>query len=186
MLGITYYGDMTISGSPAVQGTRPAEQTAADRTWTRLVEVCLGVVREHFVRTVASFDLSVTQAQALRCLEPGRPMPMGEVAEQLKCDPSNITGVVDRLEARGLVERRAAPHDRRVKSLVLTEQGAALRERLSAQMFGAPAAIATLAPEDQERLGEILQHVLDACGSPVEKLTYCAPPCETDPSPVAH
>ena len=59
MLGITYYGDMTISGSPAVQGTRPAEQTAADRTWTRLVEVCLGVVREHFVRTVASFDLSV-------------------------------------------------------------------------------------------------------------------------------
>ena len=180
MLGITYYERMTGSGSPAVQPALPVEQSVADQTWTRLVEVCLGVVREHFVRTVASFDLSVTQAQALRCLEPGRPLPMGEVAEQLKCDPSNITGVVDRLEARGLVERRAAPHDRRVKSLVLTEQGAALRERLSAQMFGAPAAIATLAPEEQQRLGEILQRVLAACGSPVDKLAYCAPPCEAE------
>ena len=132
------------------------------------------------IRTVASFDLSVTQAQALRCLEPGRPLPMGEVAEQLKCDPSNITGVVDRLEARGLVERRAAPHDRRVKSLVLTEHGAAVRERLSAQMFGAPPAIAALAPEDQQRLGEILQCVLDACGSPIDKIAYCAPPCEAE------
>jgi DNA-binding MarR family transcriptional regulator len=180
MVCITYYEYMTNSGSPAVHPGLPAEQSVADRTWTRLVEVCLGVVREHFVRTVATFDLSVTQAQALRCLEPGRALPMGEVAEQLKCDPSNITGVVDRLEARGLVERRAAPHDRRVKSLVLTERGAALRERLSAQMFGAPAAITTLSLDDQQRLGEVLQHVLDACGSPVDKLGYCAPPCETE------
>jgi MarR family transcriptional regulator, organic hydroperoxide resistance regulator len=180
MLDITYYGDMTSSGSPVAHPARPAEQTVADDTWTRLVEVCLGVVREHFVRTVASFDLSVTQAQALRCLDPGRALPMGEVAEQLKCDPSNITGVVDRLEARGLVERRAAPHDRRVKTLVLTEQGALLRERLSAQMFGAPAAVALLPLDDQQRLGEILQRVLDACGSPVDQLAYCAPPCETE------
>jgi len=67
-----------------------------------------------------------------------------------------------------------------VKSLVLTEHGAAVRERLSAEMFGAPPAIAALAPEDQQRLGEILQRVLDACGSPIDKIAYCAPPCEAE------
>ena len=53
---------------------------------------------------------------------------MRDLAERLCCDASNVTGIVDRLEARGLVERRTAPDDRRVKHLVLTDDGRALRQ----------------------------------------------------------
>ena len=51
---------------------------------------------------------------------------MGELAEHLYCDASNVTGIVDRLEGRGLVERKPDPNDRRVKRLVLTPQGQTL------------------------------------------------------------
>ena len=54
-------------------------------------------------------------------------MPMSALAGPLMCDNSNVTGIVDRLEALGLVERRPAERDRRVKAVALTEQGIALR-----------------------------------------------------------
>ena len=49
--------------------------------------------------------------------------PCGKLAQKLKCEPSNVTGIVDRLEARGLVERRPDPADRRVKLAAATEEG---------------------------------------------------------------
>lgn len=85
-----------------------------------------GDLRQRFTDRSAHFDLSFAQAMALR--ELGEPVPMGELAQRLCCDASNVTGIVDRLEARGLVERRMAPDDRRVKRLVLTEAGHTLRE----------------------------------------------------------
>ena len=50
----------------------------------------------------AEFDLSPVQCHVLRLIEPGQPLPMGRIAETLACDASNVTGLVDRLEARGL------------------------------------------------------------------------------------
>ena len=73
---------------------------------------------------------------------------------------SNVTGIVDRLEARGLVERRAAEHDRRVKMLAVTETGAELREQLLARMYAAPEALAGLSPEDQRALRDLLRRAL--------------------------
>jgi len=86
-----------------------------------------GELRQRFTDRSADLDLSFSQAMALRELD--RPLPMGELAERLCCDASNVTGIVDRLEARGLVERRMVPSDRRVKHLVLTETGRSLRQR---------------------------------------------------------
>ena len=48
---------------------------------------------------------------------------MRKLAQKLKCEPSNVTGIVDRLEARGLVERRPDPADRRVKVAAATDEG---------------------------------------------------------------
>ena len=48
---------------------------------------------------------------------------MSGLAELLFCDASNVTGIADRLEARGLIERRSAGGDRRVKVLALTSAG---------------------------------------------------------------
>ena len=53
---------------------------------------------------------------------PVPPLPMGVLAEILQCDASNITGVVDGLESRGLVERRVSTKDRRIKHLTLTRR----------------------------------------------------------------
>jgi len=84
-----------------------------------------GDLRQRFTDCSADFDLSFAQAMALRELD--EPLPMGELAQRLCCDASNVTGIVDHLEGRGLVERRVAPSDRRVKHLVLTDAGRTLR-----------------------------------------------------------
>ncbi len=85
---------------------------------------------------------------------------MCELAGRLRSDPSNITGLIDRLEARGLVERRPDPQDRRIKGLALTSAGARLRERLFARLHSAPRSVAELSERDQRTLGDVLQRVL--------------------------
>src|ERR687887_2904386 len=79
---------------------------------------------------LAELGLTFSQAHALRLLDPDRPLPMSSLAERLFCDASNVTGIADRLEARGLVERRRADGDRRIKVLALTPAGAELRDRV--------------------------------------------------------
>src|SRR5205085_798493 len=110
---------------------------------------------------LAELGLSFSQAHALRMLDPDQPMPMSALAERLFCDASNVTGLVDRLEARGLVERHSAEHDRRVKALALTRKGVELRERALAVMHEPPAAIASLPLEDQRTLRDILRRAVD-------------------------
>src|SRR5512133_3091330 len=105
---------------------------------------------------LAELGLSFSQAHALRLLDPDEPMPMSALAERLFCDASNVTGIVDRLEARGLVERRSAEGDRRVKALAITPAGVELRDDVLAIMSEPPEAIAALPPEDQRALRDIL------------------------------
>src|SRR5687767_6732394 len=109
------------------------------------------------IAIAADFDLSPMQAFALRLLEPGKPLAMSDLAEALHCDASNVTGIVDRLEARGLIVRRGADHDRRVKMLVVTDKGAGLRKRLNARLSEPPLAIAALSVADQRALRDILR-----------------------------
>jgi DNA-binding MarR family transcriptional regulator len=118
---------------------------------------------KHRFHAVASeFELSPPQVRALGVLDPGRPVPMSELAEALHCDNSNVTGIVDRLEDRGLVERRSATHDRRVKMLAVTERGADVRERLAERLQEAPEPLARLSPEDQRALRDIMRRALEA------------------------
>ena len=104
--------------------------------------------------------LSFAQAHALRMLEPDEPLPMSALAERLFCDNSNVTGIVDRLEDRGLVERRPGEHDRRVKMLMITERGAQVRAGLAARLDEPPEALANLSPEDQRALRDIMRRAL--------------------------
>ena len=70
--------------------------------------------KPRFMALAQEMRLAPMQLHALRLIEPGGPMPMSSLAGMLFCDNSNVTGIVDRLEARGLIERRTAEHDRRV------------------------------------------------------------------------
>jgi len=100
--------------------------------------------------------LSFAQAHALRLLDPEEPMPMSALAERLFCDASNVTGIADRLEARGLVRRQSAEGDRRVKALTITPAGMKLREQVMELMSQPPDAIAALSEADQRALRDII------------------------------
>src|SRR3954462_12510345 len=108
----------------------------ACRAWQLLVKFFFAQ-RGHLPSSGAEFDLSPIQCHVLHLIEPGRPLPMSRLADTLSCDASNVTGLVDRLESRGLVRREASPYDRRVKVLQLTPTGARLRASLLRQMTAA-------------------------------------------------
>ena len=133
----------------------PGESEAC-RAWQLLVRFFFAQ-REYLPPGGADFDLSPVQCHVLHLIEPGHPMPMGRLAETLGCDASNVTGLVDRLESRGLVQRRAAERDRRVKVLILTPAGVRLRARLLKQMTGRSLPLSRLSAEEQRTLVKILE-----------------------------
>src|SRR5260221_11983603 len=98
---------------------RSSPESGACRAW-RLRMRFFFEQRAHLPASGAEFDLSPVQCHVLHLIEPRRPLPMRQLADTLSCDASNVTGLVDRLESRGLVQRQAAARDRRVKVRQLT------------------------------------------------------------------
>ena len=102
--------------------------------------------------------LSIAKLGVLRHLvAAGEPLPLGKLAERMSCVKSNITQLVDRLEADGLVARLGDPSDRRSVLAEITPdgrerftRGADIVEAIEADVFG------SLAPEDRERLESTL------------------------------
>jgi DNA-binding MarR family transcriptional regulator len=131
----------------------------AHEAWRLLREVFHAVRRGR--RPAADLDLSPAQCEALRLLEPARPAPMGRLASGLACDASNVTGIVDRLEARGFIERRPDTNDRRVKVVAMTAAGAQVRIRLLARMDEPPELLSELSERDLRTLCAILQKALE-------------------------
>jgi len=109
----------------------------------------------------SELGLSFQQSMALMNLEVDAPVQMSALAASLQCDNSNVTGIVDRLEAAGLAERRAAERDRRVKTVVLTPHGEAVRDEVRRRAGTPPPEIARLSEADAEQLREILRRALD-------------------------
>ena len=132
----------------------------AGEAWALMHEL-FHASRRRFLDVASEFELSPPQVRALGVLDPGRPVPMSELACALHCDNSNVTGIVDRLEDRGLVERRSATHDRRVKMLAVTPRGAELRARLAERLDEPPDALARLTPEDQLALRDIMRRAVE-------------------------
>ncbi len=131
-----------------------ATGTAAE-AWALIAQMFFIHGRPRIMEVGQELDLSPPQTIVLRSLD--EPRPMGELAGVMRCDSSNITGIVDRLEARGLVQRQPSEHDRRVKMLVVTDEGAELRDQLLARMYAAPEALAALPPDDQRALRDLLR-----------------------------
>ena len=110
---------------------------------------------------VSDFELSAAQCHVLHLIEPGQPIPMGRLAEALACDASNVTGLVDRLESRGLVRRHASADDRRVKVLELTAAGVRLRSTVLDRMTRPPDSLTRLSATEQRALVRILKRLLE-------------------------
>lgn len=96
----------------------------AVRTWLRILS-CEMVVekhlrsqfRIHFSTTLPRFDVLSELERA------NRPLTMSELSSELMVSNGNVTGVIDRLEKSGLVERNRAQHDRRILYIQLTKEG---------------------------------------------------------------
>jgi len=112
----------------------------------------------------SEFDLTPAQGQALKVLDPGRPVPMSTLAEALLCDASNVTGIVDKLESRGLIARQGTDHDRRVKQLAVTERGRKIRDKLVAAVMTPPRSVAALPGDVKTRLTGVLRTLLSERG----------------------
>jgi DNA-binding MarR family transcriptional regulator len=131
----------------------------AAEAWALLFDLLMRQ-RTRLPGLAAEFELSEPQCHVLRSIEPGAEAPMRRLVERLRCDASNVTGIVDRLEARGLVERTACPHDRRVRMVRLTPRGAQMRARIVARMAEPPEPIAGLPADDLATLCAILRRAL--------------------------
>ena len=140
--------------------SRAGAVSLSDQVWARLLQISLDRVHRHLEAAAAEFGLAPAQAIALHELESDRPMSMRALAARLRCDPSNITGLIDRLEARGLVERLAHPRDRRIKFLMLTPAGQELWDCLAARLYSAPRWLVELPERDQRGLHQLLVQVL--------------------------
>ncbi|MGY0067058.1 MarR family winged helix-turn-helix transcriptional regulator [Streptomyces sp. QTS137] len=127
------------------------------------------VARYHEEYEEAAAGHALTGAQArllsLLCLEP---LPMRKLAHRLKCEPSNVTGIVDRLESRGLVERRPDPADRRVKVAAATEEGRRVARGLRESLRFAREPLAALTDEQRRSLRDTLRAMLDTEGAASE------------------
>jgi DNA-binding MarR family transcriptional regulator len=137
----------------------PADQDAC-RAWQLLMKFFFAQ-RGRRGSSGRGFELSPIQCHVLHVLEPGRPLPMNRLADTLSCDASNVTGLVDRLESRGLVRREPSPGDRRVKVLQLTPTGARLRAQLLRQMTGGALPLSRLSLDQRRTLVKILEALVD-------------------------
>jgi DNA-binding MarR family transcriptional regulator len=131
----------------------------ACEAWTLLLEFSFSQ-RASLPALASELELSPAQCHLLNLIAE-RPMPMGQLAGALSCDASNITGLVDRLESRGLVQRSPSAEDRRVKVLSLTPQGERLKAALIERMTSEPPTLTRLSAADQRALVRILRRLLE-------------------------
>jgi DNA-binding MarR family transcriptional regulator len=114
---------------------------------------------------IVESGLSPPLVMTMHMLE-GPPLTMRELADMIGLEPSNLTAVVDKLEARGYVERQSSPTDRRIKRVALTRSGRVVRKRLLERLKQPAGWMAGLDAKDQEQLLQILQRALTDASLP--------------------
>jgi DNA-binding MarR family transcriptional regulator len=133
-------------------GTRTSNKKAlATEAWEPFARFFFETVK-HRQRVFADRGLTPNDARALFVLDGTRGRSMSELADEWLCDASNATWIVDRLEERGLAERRTMPTDRRVKLVVLTPKGSRTREEMFRKLYEPPPELLELDREDLEAL----------------------------------
>ena len=127
-------GDPTRAGSARPPPGRPG------RRCTSLVFEREGQQRFH--EACDATGLAPGGLKTLLQLSPDQPIPMRDLADFFRCDPSYVTSLVDGLEAAGLAERRSHPTDRRVKMVALSRGGVEALAQVR-KILGEPPAIAS-------------------------------------------
>lgn len=153
---------------------RSGKDDVAAEAWRLMAEFSFAAFKNSGQMDILrELGLTPGHLKALTVLDPDEPRPMRAMADALSCDASMVTWLVDRLEERGLVERRTSPTDRRVKTLILTPLGIRTRRRLEEAMYTPPAGLAALDLASLEILREALRKL-----PPPERPFWSTPPIE--------
>ena len=108
------------------------------------------------------YGLTGSQSMVLRSLIHSGPLSSADLSRKLYVTPSNITGVIDRLEKKGLVERIRKEGDRRVSLITLTETGSELSKSLPDPIEKRfISQLADLEPEHVQILGVAMSQILN-------------------------
>ncbi|MFJ8127491.1 MULTISPECIES: MarR family winged helix-turn-helix transcriptional regulator [Streptomyces] len=126
-----------------------------------LIGTVVARYHQEYEEAAAAHALTGAQARVLGLLAL-EPTPMRKIAEKLKCEPSNVTGIIDRLESRGLVERRPDPADRRVKLAAPTDEGRDTARRLREALHFAREPLGGLTDVERALLRDLLRRMLGA------------------------
>jgi DNA-binding MarR family transcriptional regulator len=110
------------------------------------------------LETAENNNITLMQAFTLCLLEPDQSVPMKSISTFMSCDPSNITGTIEQLVVEGLVDRKEAMHDRRIKTVTITDKGLKLRDKfLELTTSTRLPNLASLTQEETEQLITILE-----------------------------
>ena len=125
-----------------------------------------GTAQDHVEAKLAEVGLSVAKLAALTALSrAGESLPLSQLAERLSCVRSNITQLVDRLEADGLVTRAGDPHDRRSRLAVMTPAGrAACDTGIRIQQQAEQILLGDLSPAERRQLAVLMAKLEKSAG----------------------
>lgn len=129
-----------------------------DLTWSRMLTLFVER-RDAMFAMLGAHGLTPPHGHALSVLGDG-PVRMRDMAEQMMCDASYITSIVDRLEEAGLAERRLNPTDRRVKEVALTAKGRRAAQHLRATMTEPPSQFARLTKAERAQLAAVIERMV--------------------------
>lgn len=114
------------------------------------------------VKMSRQFSLTAPQSGVLRSLARSGPVSSAELSRELCVTPSNITGIIDRLEKKGLVQRSRKEGDRRVALIRLTESGdhlsRGLPDPIESRLISG---LAELPPKEVKKLDIALERIID-------------------------
>ena len=117
-------------------------------------------------RTSREFGLTRSQSGVLKILDTYGPLSSADLSRKLYMTPSNMTGIIDRLEKKGLVDRTRQPVDRRVVLITLTESGKDLSRLLPDSIERKLVSeLIVLSPEQIQTLSKAMNqivHLMDA------------------------
>ena len=130
----------------------------AAEAWTLMFDVLMASTSTR-AKSLATRGLTPNDARALWSLSLDKRRPVGSLAKDWECDPSNVTFIVGRLERAGLADRRENPADRRIKLIGLTPRGARIKEELMAEYRIPPPEIQQLSASELRALVQILARI---------------------------
>lgn len=142
---------------------QPERATEDEPSLTQMVMRTARTLRRATMGELEPFGLTPSQSRALGVISrhSDRPLRLGDIAAHLDIAPRSATEVVDALEERGLVRRSPDPTDRRAVTIVLTDEGRALRRRMErARARRADEFFGHLGEDEQARLRSLLERAL--------------------------